>query len=254
MKLSESLHDVMTEFFCRQDQAEGGALHIEVEDPWTFSILCDLPQFPRLCIRSVNSGDVPALHELGVRLGPVSKDFFGPYPWEDPAALPQALQTAVEHAVERIDASYLIEGVGDEVIGYFFLWKAGGNPHSQRYQVQIPELGVAIADEFQGKGLGSLSVRILNAVGRDLCADAIELTTALNNEAGWNTYRSCGYQYTGIINNPLGVDVTAAFAGEVQAASYQPERQMVYVLNEKKRHDVMDYLAMKREAAADMFG
>jgi len=156
--------------------------------------------------------------------------------------------------VERIDASYLIEGVGDEVIGHFFLWKAGGNPHSQQYQVQVPELGVAIVDEFQGRGLGSLSVRILNAVARDLRADAIELTTALNNEAGWNTYQSCGYQYTGIINNPLGVDVTAVFSGEVQATRYKPERQMVCVLNEKKRHDVMDYLAMKREAVAGMIG
>ena len=254
MKLNESLHDVMAEFFRRRGQTEDNRLQIEADDPWTLNILCDLPQLPGVCIRSMHGDDVPSLQDFGTRLGPVSKDFFCLYPWDDPAALPQALEKAVEHAVERIDASYLMETADHAIIGYFFLWKAGGNPHSQQYQIQVPELGVAVADEFQGRGLGGLSIRLLQAITRDLGADAIELTTALDNEAGWHTYLRCGFQYTGIITHPLEVDVTAATAGEVQAAKYRPEKQMVYVIDEEKRQLVLDYLTMKREAAEKMRG
>ena len=250
MKFSDALHDVMAEFLRRQDQAEGEGLQIEVEDCWTFRILCDLPQLPGLCIRSVSRDDAAALRNFSDRLGPTSKDLFCPYPWDDPVGLPRALQEAVEHAVERIDASCVMEDARHDVIGHFFLWKAGGNPHSRQYEVQVPELGVAIADEFQGRGLGGLAVRILQAAARALHADAVELTTAPTNEAGWNTYRRCEFQYVGMISNPLEVDVTAAVGGEATAAKYRQERQMVYLINEEKRARVLDYLAAKRAATA----
>ena len=250
MALSEELQNIMDEFVRRRGKVEDGTLEIAVEDCWTVSILCDLPQLPGLRIRSVTCDDVPALQNFGARLGPVSKEMFCPYPWDDPPALSRALQEAVEHAVERVDASYVMEDARHDVIAHFFLWKAGGNPHSVRYQIQVPELGVAVADQLQGRGLGSLAVHILQAAARALDADAIELTTALTNEAGWNIYQKRGFEYTGIINNPLEVDVTAAVAGEAQAVKYRQERQMVYVINEGKRDRVLDYLLAKQEATA----
>ena len=51
-------------------------------------------------------------------------------------------------------------------MGHFFLWKAGGNPVSQAAGVEVPELGVAIADRYHHRGLGGLSVRLLLAVAR----------------------------------------------------------------------------------------
>lgn len=249
MALSEELQDVMDEFVRRQGKTESGAFEVAVEDCWTFSILCDLPQLPGLRIRSLTCDDVPALQNFGARLGPVSREMFCPYPWDDPSALRRALQEAVEHAVERVDASYVMEDARHDVIAHFFLWKAGGNPHSIRYQIQVPELGVAVADQLQGRGLGGLAVHILQAAARALDADAIELTTALTNEAGWNIYQKRGFEYIGIINNPLEVDVTAA-AGEAQAVKYRQERQMMYVINEGKRDRVLAYLLAKREVTA----
>ena len=108
MALSEELQDVMDEFVRRQGKTESGAFEVAVEDCWTFSILCDLPQLPGLRIRSLTCDDVPALQNFGARLGSVSKTMFCPYPWDDPSALRRALQEAVEHAVERVDASYVI--------------------------------------------------------------------------------------------------------------------------------------------------
>lgn len=249
MELQSLVRDVMARFMRKQGNTDDGILQIKVEDAWAVDILCDLPNFPEFRIRTLSDNDVPALQDFGARLGPQSKDLFCPYPWDDPAALQAAFEQAVEQAAAQIDASYLMEIADCDTIGHFFLWKAGGNPHSQRYQLQVPELGVAIADEYQGRGLGRLAVQLLQAVARTQHADAIELTTAQTNEAGWRVYQRCGFEYTGIINIPLGVNVTAAALGEAKAANYRPERQMVYLIEEARRQTVLDYLAANRALA-----
>ena len=247
--LIAALKKIMGEFISRRGQHEPATFDIAADNCWTLRIACDLTELPGLCIRSLQDGDVPLLQEFSTKLGPMSKDLFCPYPWNDLEALPGAFQKAVQNARARIDASYLIESASHGVIGHFFLWKAGGNPHSREHRIEVPELGVAIADDFQGKSLGWLSVCILQAVARDLHADAIELTTAFDNDAGWNTYRRCGFQHIGDINIPLGVDVTAALAGGGTASSYRVERQMVYVISEEKRERILSYLATKRKTA-----
>ncbi|HOS43213.1 MAG TPA: hypothetical protein PK794_05925, partial [Armatimonadota bacterium] len=105
---------------------------------------------------------------------------------------------------------------------------------------------------WQGRGFGGLMVRLLTAVARSLHADAVELTTALENESGWQTYRRAGYQYVGLIRNPQFVDVTAVAAGAVTAAVWRDERQMILLLNDAHRDAVLHYLAVKREEALTM--
>ena len=248
MSLNAALRDVMAEFASHAGAELSGA-RIEAADCWNLRVLCSLPPFPRLCIRSLQAGDLPAMQRFGAALGASSKYLFCPYPWNEPAALPGAFRKAIDQAVHRVDASYLIEGAANDVIGHFFLWKAGGNPHSQQHHVQVPELGVAIADAWQRKGLGRLAVRILQAVARDLRADAIELTTHTTNQGGWNTYTRCGFEYVGMVRNPLDVDVTAAVAGDAQATRFRDERQMVYVIDDSRRPLVLEYLAAKRQMA-----
>lgn len=245
--LIAALNGIMGEFVRRRSQHEPASFEIAADNCWELKITCALPELPGLCIRSLQDGDVPRLQEFGAKLGTVSKDLFCPYPWNDTEALPVAFQKAVQNATARVDASYLMESASHGAIGHFFLWKAGGNPHSRKHQVEIPELGVAIADDFQGKSLGWLAVSILQAVAQALHADAIELTTAFGNDAGWNVYRRCGFQHIGDINTPLGVDVTATLSGGVSATSSRLERQMVYVINEGKRERVLSYLETKRK-------
>ncbi|MFA6293658.1 MAG: GNAT family N-acetyltransferase [Victivallales bacterium] len=247
--LTAALKEFIREFGRRRGHDEPANLVIAADNCWNLKISCDLTGLPGLCIRSLQDGDLPLLQEFGAKLGPASKDLFCPYPWNDPETLPAAFQKAIQNSRARIDASYLIESAGHGVIGHFFLWKAGGNPHSREYQVEVPELGVAIADGFQGKGLGWLSVRILQAVATDLHADAIELTTAFANDAGWKTYQRCGFQHIGDINTPLGVDVTAALTDGVTASSYRVERQMLYMISEENRERVLSYLETKRKTA-----
>ena len=199
-------------------------------------------------IRNLGAGDEVALSAFGRQLGGHAREMFCPYPWADPAACERAFQAAVAQSVQRVDASYILEHDGNP-FGHFFLWKAGGNPVSQRAGLEIPELGVALGDAYVGKGFGSLAVRVLQAVARAAGADAVELTTADANDAGWQVYRGAGFEYVGMLRIPLDVDVTAAELGHVAATRFRTERQMVCVLNPVRRDAVLRFLAAKRGEA-----
>ncbi|MHB9025090.1 MAG: GNAT family N-acetyltransferase [Armatimonadota bacterium] len=246
MILEERLRKALEDFGERKGGITG--LTISAPDCWSVEVSFRLSDIRAVSLRSVREGDEETLAEFGRRLSPTSRHFFCPYPWDDEEKLPEALQAAIRQAVDRVDAAYFL--LHDfRPIGFFFLWKGGGNPHSQAHGVEMPELGVAIADAWQGQGFGALAVALLEDIAAELGADAIELTTALDNHAGWQTYLRAGFEYTGIISNPLDVDVTAATAGEIAACRYRDERQMVYHLNPVKRNAVLRYLQFKRETA-----
>ncbi len=204
-------------------------------------------------ITNLHRGDEEFLARFGETLGHKSKELFCPYPWGHMEDFPQAVEDARKKSREGIDASYTIH-VNGRPAGHFFLWKAGGNRHSRDIGgVEVPELGIAIGDEFHGRGLGGLGVRILKKVAHELGRDAIELTTAMDNDGGFALYEREGFTYTGDILNPLEVDVTDAVAGDARAAAFRAERQMVYLVDPAKEKEVMAYLATKREESERMF-
>ncbi len=221
-------------------------VQVQALDCWQLEASFRLPD-GHYRLRTLGAGDEEALWAFGAQLGPEARELFCPYPWHDIDRCRAAFESAIAQSVRRIDASYLLEHDGAP-IGHFFLWKAGGNPHSRASGLEIPELGVALADAYTGRGLGSLAVRTLQAVARALGADAIELTTAPTNDAGWQTYVRAGFIYVGMLRIPLEVDVTAAELGEVTATRFRDERQMVDLLRPARRQAVLDFLARKRTA------
>jgi len=245
MNLEAQLQQTITDFSRRK--AGGGIteIAIHVPDCWALDLSFNIPGQGTYRIRSLRQDDLESLLRFGTQLGAVSKDFFCPYPWQDEARLRDAFSFAIQQALMRRTASYLLEHA-DLPIGHFFLWAAGGNAHSREHGIELPELGVAIADAYQGRGFGGLAVNILQAMARSLQADGVELTTALTNESGWNTYLHAGFKYVGILRIPLQVDVTAATAGVVATEQFRDERQMVYIINAEKREAILRYLAMKR--------
>ena len=74
------------------------------------------------------------------------------------------------------------------------------------------------------------------------------------NDVAFRAYVSAGYEYQGIIRNPIGVDVTAAFRGEVTATEFCDEKSMVLVLDEGAREDVLQHIKQKIETATRIFG
>ncbi len=241
--MEPEIRALIAEFAMRRTGREPQTPSVCAPDPWDLQVRFSLaePGQQEFAIRNLREGDVRWLLAFSQQLSDLSKDLFSPYPWGDEAALASAFQHAIKQSVERVDASYLLFGNG-EPVGHFFLWKAGGNPHSLACGVQLPELGVAIADAHQGRGLGGLAVRLLQIVARTLGADGVQLTTAMSNAAGWNTYLRAGFEYVGITRIPLDVDVTAVLAGEAQGARWRDERLMVCVINEERRDAILRYL------------
>lgn len=204
-------------------------------------------------LRSLRRGDADMLKRFKYELSSRSRELFSPYPWEDTAALKPALEAAIAKSVEHRDAGFII--LHEECpIGHFFLWHADGNAHSLRHGVDIPELGVAVSDRYQGRGLGFLSVRLLQLLAQGLDKDAVELTTAVTNDAGWNVYLRAGFEDVGMIRNPLDVDVVAAAEGTVRPTRFREERQMVYIINRHKQNRIMSYLEEKRKNFAKQSG
>ncbi len=242
------LTSVVTEWLRNRKDAQEHAIAVESRGAGMLTITIDDVEGHPLIIRTLQDGDEATLQRFGEKLGAASKELFAPYPWDKSNALSSAFETAVKKSKDHIDASFIMMHNG-EPVGHFFLWHAGGNEHSRAHGVDIPELGVAVADTYHGRGLGDLSVRLLNAMAAGLQKDAVELTTAPTNDAGWKTYVRAGFEHVGMINNPLEVDVVAATAGVIQATHYRMERQMVYVINQAKRQQVFDYLSLKRDSA-----
>ncbi len=240
--LAESLQKVIGDFIRRHD-SDAGELVLNAPDCWQVDGRFRLVD-GHYRLRNLSLGDEENLCRFGQQLGEHSREMFCPYPWSDAEACTQAFRRAVAQSLKKIDASYLLEHEGNP-FGHFFLWKAGGNPLSQRTGLEIPELGVAIADSYQEKGFGGLAVRILQTVAVSLKADAIELTTAATNDAGWQAYQRAGFEYVGMIRIPLEVDVTAADLGHVTATRFRTERHMVYLISTAKRDDVMRFLKGK---------
>lgn len=190
----------------------------------------------------VQSGDLDVIMQLKDVLSPTSKKLFCPYPWDDLQRLRTSISHAINKTLSRIDACYILKCNGN-IAGHFFLWKLGRTTDTG---LAIPELGIAITDEFQGKGLGIIAMRFLQAIAVFQGSDAVELTTAQDNAAGWNMYQKVGFVSTGDIKNPLEVDVTEAINGNAQTNRYRVERQMVFIINASRKKKIMEYLKNKR--------
>lgn len=218
------------------------------ENPWSFSFVLtpsakDLGE--SCALRPLQAGDEASMVRFGREgLSSESRAFFAPYPW-DSAELEGEFTKSITNQSHHRDLHYIAHNDKAEVVAHVFLWSACD---------EIPELGIAVADAWQGRHLGSVLLRIMEAVARGLGRSAIELTTMPANEKAFHAYRNAGYELLGLIRNPLEVDVTAAFAGEVVATKFCDERHMVLILDETKRESILRAMAAKRKKASDIFG
>ena len=101
-----------------------------------------------------------------------------------------------------------------------------------------------------GAVLAASARALLTIVAEHLKADGIELTTAMDNEPGFRTYLSAGYEYVGDIANPLEADVTAVLGEQTSVARWRLERQMIRVINPSRRAALLGYLAEKRRLSS----
>ena len=222
-----------------------------VVSPWRLAIgelrLGPTPQ-DVFMVRAISEGDDASLAAFGLHgLSAESRDKFGPYEWAaPPEALREQLRGAIAAHRAKRDLHFLAESrVTGQVVAHAFLWSANE---------PIPELGVAVADAWHRRGLGRALLLLLEAAARGQGKEALELTTMQTNAPALAAYLKAGYEQLGIIRNPVGVDVPAAFRGEVVATRFCDEHQLVRVLDESKRAPLLAALGEKRVRAEKLFG
>ena len=142
-----------------------------------------------LACRRLQHRDAAALRRFNDELSPPSRRWFLPHPYD-----PQTLRRALERSVNGED---LLLGLfdGQRLVGYFFLWYA---TH------RVPLLGIGLLDAYQGRGLGRPMMRLLIEEARSLGAEAIELTTMMDNDRAYALYEKVGFEHIGDVENLQG--------------------------------------------------
>ncbi|EKX40956.1 hypothetical protein GUITHDRAFT_142355 [Guillardia theta CCMP2712] len=213
-------------------------------------------------VRTVKEGDEKkVLRFLRRGLSEESRRTFAPYPYEQSdEELEEVLRSSIRDSVLRRSLSLILlrchhreerkeGGKGKqkpaemregEVVTHGFLWAS---------DTALPELGVAVADDEQGKGLGAAMMSVLVGLGRSLGKEAIELTTMLDNGRAKSLYEKCQFITLGTILNPLG-----SFEGRAIPSGISEEYQMVRILREENRKQVEQMLKDKRSRAVELFG
>ncbi len=118
-----------------------------------------------------------------------TREHFLPHSYKEPV-----LTEYCKRSEKGEDAAYLLWD-NNKVVGYFFLWKM---------DIPTPILGIGIADEYQGRGLGKKLITILIKKAEEKGRAGIELTTVTDNEAAYQLYLSCGFEYLGDVENKAG--------------------------------------------------
>ena len=91
---------------------------------------------------------------------------------------------SIKNSTERRDLQLIaVEPKEGKFVAHGFLW-AASDP--------VPELGVAVADAWQGCCLGRAMLLVLEAAARAAGRDAIELTTMQTNARAKRAYESSG--------------------------------------------------------------
>jgi len=215
-------------------------------DPWQCCIaLTSVDDGRKLgTVRAVQAGDEALLTTFGRDcLSEDSRMKFECYKWMS-SELAEELKAAISKSLDRNDLHLLALDENSTPLGYIFLWATSDD---------IPELGLAVADSWHGHGIGSALLQMMEQVGRSIGRQALELTTMQDNERALAVYLKAGWQHLGLIHNPLGCDVPAAFEGKAVPTGIAVENHCVLVLDESKRDTTLAQLGEKRERAVRLF-
>ena len=142
-----------------------------------------------VAVRRLRQRDRDALQAFDRGLSERTRHLFPPHGYDE-ATVDEVIARG-----ERGDDIIFVAEHGGEIVAYFFLWYA---------KRRVPLLGIGITDRFQGVGLGRQAVDKLIACAREAGCDAVELTTAPDNERAYALYESCGFQYLRDVDNVTG--------------------------------------------------
>jgi ribosomal protein S18 acetylase RimI-like enzyme len=136
-------------------------------------------------IRRFRRTDGDALYEFFTqRLSPESQRLYSLQPLD---------RNLVEWVVSEADAPDIVRLVafnGDAIIGYAY-WRP------QIFKPKLPLLSIAVADEYQGLGLGRALMELLIDAARLRGMDGLELHVFKHNHRAIALYRKVGFEIVG---------------------------------------------------------
>ena len=157
-------------------------------DP-SFETSITLPALDTVRFHCLRTTDADLLYAFFQMLGPQTRAWFRPHtPWTYAVARDLAAKAEDPDFVRFLA---LVEKDGDKITaGYGFF----ENLRSAR-----PVLGIAVADAFQGLGLGQAIMQHLKAVARQLDKKRIILTVDGDNVRAQHVYAKMGFTMTRLI-------------------------------------------------------
>jgi len=137
----------------------------------------------RFQIRPMRTTDGPAMRDLFRRISPASRVFFHPHPFTDEVADDWAVRANDSQTVIRVAA----DNDGDRLHGYAWYGKA---------DEPIPLVGIGVADDAQGQGVGRRLMEALIDQARATGRQGLRLTTHKQNHRAQALYSSCGFRFS----------------------------------------------------------
>lgn len=143
------------------------------------------PPFP-VCLRPIVEGDEPIIHDFFDAMGPESRALFNRRDFNRRGVLKFC---AKGDPTRRYFAAI---GEDGRMAGYVFFLDA---------QTSIPELGLAVRDDLQGRGLGRYLVEYAIDLARAEGKGGLLLTTHTANLRAQTLYEACGFVCRGLCKN-----------------------------------------------------
>jgi len=138
-------------------------------------------------IRNFALGDRELVVEFFEQMGGESRAFFNRGNGNKAGALEFFRKNGAEPEAVRFLSS-VKNGGGEIMTGYIFAWDMNS---------KIPTLGIAVRDEYKGKGLGRLLIGHLTDYLEKNNYGGVMLTTSFANIRGQSLYTRMGFEHIG---------------------------------------------------------
>jgi RimJ/RimL family protein N-acetyltransferase len=168
-------------------------LKVTGTDPWKMTIVSEWKDIGKIKISSIVPSDFWALRDWWIySLNYSSKHVFPLFPTDE--TLERCITNHYKNHIDHRDIifnawlikeKYLTHDLDNEIIGHFFLNRCDTEP----------EPGLAVADNFQNRKLGTLFVFILIYITKLLGKKIIYIRTDINNRVSFQFYQKLGFKH-----------------------------------------------------------
>ena len=143
-----------------------------------------------VCFQRLKVEDAAGLYDFYFNgLSEQSRIFWPPYPlFSPPVQSADELSVRIKDWQKEDDWTVLKLVKEGQIIGLGLL---------KRFKTERPTSGLALREEYQGKGLGSIIQTVINEQARMLKLKELYATLAPENRASLEMHKKCGFKETG---------------------------------------------------------